>query len=197
LKKFVSRVPNFEEVTNWVPNVERPSNWVPNFQISPPPRPTLARARFVYLEFDSPDRRQIRWPLTSIQPTSTSIRPAGARFAGHELDLHPWPCHRAVAQPAAQAPSCAAAQSLSRAGPSRTSPPPCRARARAPAPLRAPARSRSRAGLGRSSGSCTGSEWRDGDGSGACRDAGRNGGMAMGVEPAGMLARDRRGEDTQ
>jgi hypothetical protein len=34
LKKFVSRVPNFEEVTNWVPNVERPSNWVPNFQIS-------------------------------------------------------------------------------------------------------------------------------------------------------------------
>jgi hypothetical protein len=34
LKKFVSRVPNFEEVTNWMPNVERPSNWVPNFQIS-------------------------------------------------------------------------------------------------------------------------------------------------------------------
>jgi hypothetical protein len=34
LKKFVSRVPNFEEVTNWVPNAERHSNWVPKFQIS-------------------------------------------------------------------------------------------------------------------------------------------------------------------
>jgi hypothetical protein len=34
LKKFVFRVPNFEEVTNWVSNIERPSNWVPNFQIS-------------------------------------------------------------------------------------------------------------------------------------------------------------------
>jgi hypothetical protein len=35
LKKFVFRVPIFEEVTNWVSNVERPSNWVSNFQISP------------------------------------------------------------------------------------------------------------------------------------------------------------------
>jgi hypothetical protein len=70
----------------------------------PPPSPTvIARARFADLDFDSPSRRQIR-------RSSTLIRPVGSRFVGLELDLHPWPRRRAVAQPAAQAPSCAAVQ---------------------------------------------------------------------------------------
>jgi hypothetical protein len=61
LKKFMSRVLNFEEVTNWVPNVDRPSNWVPNFQISREIQAKKAKSFASSERFDSAKRAKGFW----------------------------------------------------------------------------------------------------------------------------------------
>jgi hypothetical protein len=61
LKKFVSLMSNFEEVTNWVPNVDRPSNWVPNFQISREIQTKKVKSFACSERFDSAKRAKGFW----------------------------------------------------------------------------------------------------------------------------------------